>query len=69
MQRDNILIITGTQQEVYQGLNQGGKGPLNEFTGPIPLPVGQPGEPGPIGPEGTVGLYVSIDCMNLYVIP
>lgn len=48
-------------QEVIQDLGQGGKGPLNDFTGPIPLPVGQPGPPGPIGPTGPAGKYVSED--------
>jgi hypothetical protein len=44
-------------QEVYQDIGAGGKGPLNDFTGPIPLPVGQPGDSGPIGTEGSMGQY------------
>ncbi len=43
-------------------LGGGGKGPLNTYPGPIPLPVGQQGPPGAIGPDGPVGEYVS--CMH-----
>lgn len=46
-------------QSVQQQLGNGGKGPLNQLPGPVPLPVGQPGSPGPPGPEGPPGDYVS----------
>lgn len=45
-------------QGILQGLGNGGKGPVNQLPGPVPLPVGQPGSAGPIGVQGPVGLYV-----------
>lgn len=47
-------------QSTIQDLGNGGKGPVNQLPGPIPLPVGQPGAPGPIGTEGPIGEYVSL---------
>ena len=46
-------------QSTIQELGNGGKGPVNQLPGPIPLPVGQPGPTGPLGTEGPIGEYVS----------
>ena len=47
-------------QGTIQDLGNGGKGPVNQLPGPLPVPVGQPGPPGPRGPEGQMGLYVRV---------
>ena len=36
----------------------GGKGPVNTYPGPLPLPVGNPGDEGTRGPQGTPGIPV-----------
>lgn len=56
----NHHIVFAHSQGTIQGLGNGGKGPVNQLPGPIPLPVGQVGQPGPRGPEGLRGEYVSI---------
>lgn len=35
-----------------------GKGPSNTYTGPLPLPIGNPGDEGPRGPHGIQGYQV-----------
>lgn len=53
-----LSLLSFVLQNIQQQLGNGGKGPLNQLPGPVPLPVGQPGSPGPPGPEGPAGQYV-----------